>query len=320
MVNVLKKFRTRLIDAKIRTRAALHETRLDKFRVKIATNIDEYEDAFRLLHMAYVYQGIQDIKSGYMRITPQHVLPETTVFVVYEGDTIAGTMTVTLDSPAGLPLDFDYPDEVRQLRSQGARMVEFGSLAIRQSFKGGGVTNLLTMATFHWAINILHATDLVIGINPAAEAWYRAVYNFELLGSSKTHASLSAPVLGMHCRLDELVDFLNAKHKKPLASGILFGHHIANQMPDCIAIPQQVSPQDLVRWKLSREVFRDIFISKSDHIKNLDDRTRAYLSRWRSEATTECDCFRPPQLVVSREDERKSSQNENKLKMGHKCQ
>ena len=46
----------------------------------LARDVAQYEDAFHLLHIAFVYQGIEDVRSNKMPFTPQHVLPEPTLF------------------------------------------------------------------------------------------------------------------------------------------------------------------------------------------------------------------------------------------------
>lgn len=255
---------------------------MDTYRVRIARTVADYQDAFRLLYVAYVYQGIEPIRGVEMRIIPHHVLPEATVFVAHEGDALVGTMTVTLDSPAGLPLDNDYPEALAELRGQGARIVEFGALAVVRRCWHTGVTTLLNMAA-HWFSNeTLGATHCVCGIHPKTAPFYSALYAFEPLGAPRPHAELSAPVLGMVHRLDEVRCHLRRRFRKPMITGLSPAEHFTEHLPNCIHMPPVANLRSLARWKLSREVFRELFIDRSDRLHTLDPRTREHLEGWRS--------------------------------------
>ncbi len=282
---MIHRIRDALLHHQIRAKAAIHETPLDRYRVRIARDVREYEDAFHLLHIAYVYQGIEAVRSNKMRITPQHVLPEATVFVAYEGEQCVGTMTVTLDSPVGLPLENDYPQELDSLRVAGARPVEYGSLAVVRRCWSTGVTVLLNMAATYWAMNMLRASDVVMGINPKAAPVYRAMYGFRQLGEVKHHSDLTAPVKAMVLDLEKAVPFMRKHHPKPLGSGLTMTEHSTRRLPDCVEIPAELRPRDLARWKLPRAVFQEIFIDKSSRLDTLDPTTLAYLKQWRSNQT-----------------------------------
>jgi hypothetical protein len=266
----------------LRRKATLHETPTDRYDVRIARNVREYQDAFRLLHVAYVYQGIEPVHGMEMRITPQHVLPESTVFVAYEGETLVGTMTVTLDSPAGLPLDHDYPAPLERLRARGATMVEFGALAVVRKCWHTGVTTLLNIAAHWFSWEVLRASHCVMGIHPKAAPFYDAVYDFVVLGAPRPHAELAAPVQGMVHELAGLRRHLVRHFRRPMATGLTPGEHFTVQLPPNIHMPEGESLGQLARWKLPREVFRELFIEQSDRLDSLDQRTREQLEGWRS--------------------------------------
>ncbi len=273
------------LDAWIRRKARLHETSLDRYKVRIARTLEEYEDAFALVHVAYAYIGIENVARERYRITSQHVLPEATVLVVYEGNQLVGTMTVTLDSPAGLPLEGDYPDEVAALRSHERRLVEFGSLAVVKRCYHTGVATLLSMAAVYWSINVLKATDCVIGVHPKAEPFYRALYTFSTVGPAIRHNELAAPVLGMHMRFDEIIPHLQRKFRVPCTSGVLPYEYYSKRLPECIELPTHLSQEELVRWKLPREVFQSLFIQKTNRVSTLDDKTKCHLEEKRTKGT-----------------------------------
>lgn len=282
---MLERLRDALIDRRIRSKAAIHHTPLDRYRVRIARDVHQHEDAFRLLHVAYAFQGIENIRSDKLRITPQHVLPEATVFVAYEGEQCVGTMTVTLDSPAGIPVEKDYPEAIERLRNHGSTLVEYGSLAVVRRCWSTGVVVLLNIAATYWAIHMLEATDIVMGVNPKALPLYRSLYGFRPLGKPKQHAELTAPVAAMSLRIADGLAYTRKYWPKPMASGRTIAEHYAIELPECIEIPARLSSREVTRWKLPRSVFQELFINRSDRLDTLDPTTLAYLKRWRSDQT-----------------------------------
>jgi hypothetical protein len=290
-------------DVAIRRKMQLHKTPLDRYTVRIARNVEDYEDAFRLVDLAFAYEGIRPVRDIFMRITPQHVLPEATVLVAYEGDQLVGTMTVTLDSPAGLPLDHDYPNELVALRQKGAKLVEYGSLAIVGRCQKTGVSTLLSMAAVWLSRNVLAASDVVIGINPAAIAFYHGLYGFEPIGKERAHAELVAPVQGMVSPVARMIETL-ALEPEPMKDGLCVHEHYAYRLPECVTIeavehgdgssPRVVRDgSDWARWKMSRDVFRELFVRRSDRLRTLDNTTRRHLESSRTKNTFEVDIDRP---------------------------
>lgn len=234
-MNPLLACRRLLLGALIRRRARLHQTPLHRFKVVVAGTVDQYLDAFSLVHVAYASRGICPPRGG-LRAMPHHALPEATVLVVYEQDRIVGTMTVTLDSPAGLPLDGDYPEACERLRRQGSNLVEYGALAVVERCRHAGVTTLLSMAA-HWLSHrLLRATDCVIGIHPRAAPIYDAMFGFRPLGAPRDHAELHAPVLGMTHELGRVRSHLARHFRRPLSSGLLPQAHFCDQLPASVQL------------------------------------------------------------------------------------
>lgn len=280
-----------LKDKLIRTRARsrLYETPFDRFTVSAARSAADYREAFRLVQVAYAWLGIETVTGPTMRISPQHVLPEATVLIARdEAQRMVATMTVTLDSAAGLPLDKDYPEALAALRRPGRRLVEYGSLAVVQRCKRSGVSTLLSMAAHALATNHLGATHVVMGVHPKAAPIYRAVYDFAPLGPPRAHATLEAPVQGMVQDLATVEAFFQRHFPGKTALGRpLCRHYFVDGLPPCITLPPEGDLEQLARWKMPREVFRELFVDSSDRLETLDEETRKQLDHWRSPKTTE---------------------------------
>lgn len=273
-----------LMDRLIRRKLALEHTPLHRFRVRLARTVDDYEGAFRLVQATYVAIGIENVLSSTLRITPQHVLPEAYVLLVEERGQLVGTMSLTLDSPAGFPLDQDYPEQLNALRAQGARLCEVGSLAVVQRCRHAGVTNLLNLAGYLVVTQKLKASHVVMGVNPKATEHYRAMYDFHPLGGAKDHAALTAPVAGLVNDLSTFEDFMRRSYPKPLQTGALAADHCFGLPLPCVDFPEG-GHEELTRWKLSREVFQELFLRRSDRLATLDERTQEYLQQMRSPRT-----------------------------------
>jgi hypothetical protein len=222
---------------------------------------------------------------GELRMTPHHTLPESTVFVAFEGDQIVGTITATADSAAGLPLDASYGDALDELRGRGERLVEFGSLAVVRRCYHSGVVQLLNTAAYEWSRKVLEATKLVAGVHPKVIPWYRAIYNFGVIGEPKKHDRLEAPVVGMASDVAELPQHLTHIFTRPLASGLTLTEHLKHGLPECFVGIDASQRPTTARAKMSRTIFQELFIERSDLIKHLDQRTAAHLRSHRSENT-----------------------------------
>jgi GNAT superfamily N-acetyltransferase len=269
----------------IRARARVHQVPPDAFRVRLAQDAEELRAAFTLLHEAYAERGLEPVGDRKMRITPHHVLQESLVFVAYEGDRPVGTITVTGDSPAGLPLDKDYPAELDRLRDADARLAEIGSLAVLKPWRHTGVTFLLSM-TAHWACHTLfRATHTAIGVNPSAEGFYAAIHGFTRLGEPQPHAELTAPVIGLVQETGAGRDHYARHHREPMPHGRRIHEEFCTigRTPACVEVPRELTGDG--RWRLSRQVFREVFIHASDRLYSLDPDTQAYLMSQRSPET-----------------------------------
>lgn len=268
-----------------RRKLGLERVPLNQFKIRLAKTVDDYEGAFRLVQAAYISKGIEQALSDTVRISPQHVLPESYVLLAEEGDRLVGTMTVTIDSAALVPLDKDYPAELAALRAHGHRLAELGSLAVVDRCHRLGVTALMNMAAIQIATRIHDATHLVAGVNPEAIGHYQVVYGFDrLLGAQKAHAQLRAPVVGMACDLAKAELHFRKYFDRPLENGTRIVDAFLHCPPDCIDLPKG-SPAELIRWKLSREVFQELFVRRTNRVETLDARTRRHLELLRSPLT-----------------------------------
>lgn len=89
--------------------------------IRPVRNDREMNEVYRLTHDAYVEQGyIKPQPDGRLRhYTEVDAAPENMVLVALEDDAIVGTVSVTLDGPAGLHVDHDFRAECDAIRAEG---------------------------------------------------------------------------------------------------------------------------------------------------------------------------------------------------------
>jgi hypothetical protein len=163
-----------------------------ELRVKIATEREEFEQAFELLAANYRARGYEPPSDKPFRFTPFHALPRTVTLVAVEHERVLATLTLVPDSKIlGLPMESIYGTEVAELRRAGLRPAEAISLAdtgltIRefiQVFKA-----LIKLAMQYHA---RHGGDSwIITVNPRHSSFYRKVLGFEPLGPLRSYPSV----------------------------------------------------------------------------------------------------------------------------------
>ncbi len=98
------------------------------FIVKIAETKEDLEGAFKVLHDCYVEKDYMQVHTSGFRLTPYHILPTTTTFIVKENSKVISTMSMIKDGALGVPSESLF--DLSFLRDQGLRLAEISSLGI----------------------------------------------------------------------------------------------------------------------------------------------------------------------------------------------
>lgn len=155
----------------------------------IATTAADRLDAARLVGRQYRAEGYlgQEQHENAPFFTPHHRLPEATVFITREGERIAGTLTVVIDSSAGLPMEDLYSEEVTGLRLRARTLCEICSLAVdpqREERSSLLVLSLFRCATAY-LLHFTRVTDALITLKPTHAEFYGRRLGFKSLGVTK---------------------------------------------------------------------------------------------------------------------------------------
>lgn len=151
---------------------------------EIAQTKQDLDQAFRILHEAYVKEGYTKPHASRRRITEYHALPSTTTLVAkHEGQVIA-TISIIRDGSFGMPTD--QVMDLSHFRDKGERLGEVSSLAIRPDFRGrsGEVMFYLFKYAVHYSLNYFGLDRFVIVVNPDRITLYESVLLFKPLHRS----------------------------------------------------------------------------------------------------------------------------------------
>jgi hypothetical protein len=159
------------------------------FKVRLANNEGRRSQASYLIKRQYAWRGYQ--------ASPLSEVPANriTLAAFSHNEQPIATITVGIDSPAGLAVESIYGDEVRALRSDQTRLAEFTKLAVDNVVRSRAVLAAMFHIAYIYAYRIRGCTDLVIEVNPRHVRFYQAMLGFEKLGGERMDPRVSAPAI-----------------------------------------------------------------------------------------------------------------------------
>lgn len=218
--------------------------------VKIASTVEEWEAAFRLVRKNYVDSGYESSSPKLLRFTPYHALPDTTVFVAKcEGEVVATFSLVADGKPLGLPLDALYQEEVDALRRQGRRLGEITSLAV------AGLSQREFIQVFSALIRLLTqyhhrqgGDTYLITVNPRHRSFYCKMIGFVALGPCRAYEAVAGNPAEAYWVDRELIQASGSRMYEPM---------FCDMLPDEMLNAPKMSP-DLIRRLASQSSQFDV--------------------------------------------------------------
>lgn len=172
----------------------------DQPQIRLAHTATELTAAYRLVHDQYVKRGYQATDPKGVHFTPHFALPTSHTFIASIGTVVVGTLTMTIDGTLGLPMEQEYPDEIRALRKPGRRLAELSCLVTRRSIDLPVLLRLFH-AVYAYALHQQGVTDFCIAVTTEHQSFYHDNLLFEQAGSAKPYAPYgraSAVVMRLH--------------------------------------------------------------------------------------------------------------------------
>ncbi|HKI31391.1 MAG TPA: hypothetical protein VKA46_05960 [Gemmataceae bacterium] len=203
--------------------------------VKIASEPQEWEQAFELVGANYQKRGYEAATTKLYRFTPYHALPDTTLFVAREGERVLATFSLVPDNTLlGLPMEALYAAEIADLRRQGRHLAEVTSLAVsdlgQREFLQVFVTMIRVMKQHH----VSRGGDTwVITVNPRHRNFYCKILGYQPLGPCKPYAAVgNAPAEAYVLDRDQM------RTNAPGAYERIFGEWLPAEVLTGVALPR----------------------------------------------------------------------------------
>lgn len=166
--------------------------RKDKFQLKLLSGSSQHKkETSLLIEKRYAWRGYNGAAT--LDQLPNRMTMNAELF-----GRIYATLTVNIDSPAGLSVDETYPDEVAAFRGRGARICEFGKFAVEPTVRSKRLLGTLFQLLYIYAHRVQGCTDVLIEINPRHRFFYERYLEFSQIAAEKNCERVGAPALLMH--------------------------------------------------------------------------------------------------------------------------
>jgi hypothetical protein len=163
----------------------------DKFRIKmLMRDGDRRRETDLLIEKRYAWRGYGKVGTTE---EPNQLTMNAELF-----GRIYATLTVNVDSAAGLALDKTYGAEAARLRAQGRKLCEFGRFAVDPSARSKRLIASLFNLLYIYSYRVKNCTDVLIEINPRHRDFYEKLLEFKPMGEQRHCARVNAPAMLMH--------------------------------------------------------------------------------------------------------------------------
>jgi hypothetical protein len=176
-------------------RPAEEKVETSGFKIRLANTEGRRSKASYLIKRQFAWRGYQ---VGSLAEVPANRI---TLAAFSKDELPVATITVGVDSPAGLSVESVYPEEVQALRATGRRLGEFTRLAVDSMVKSRSVLAAIFHIAYIYAYRIRDCTDLVIEVNPRHVRFYEAMLGFIRCGEQRVDPRVNAPAVLLRLEL-----------------------------------------------------------------------------------------------------------------------
>lgn len=170
---------------------------------------EDLEAAYRLVYDEYHLRKICKPNSAELHYSFYCLMPGSRTFLLEMDGKLAGTISLIVDSPCGIPMETLFPDKVGKFRQKGRFLAEVSLLALDQKLFGHKTFSLTDMRKlsasfklfkimFDYARFQARVTDLFIAMHPKHQDLYQYLM-FETVGPVRQYSRAEGkPALPMH--------------------------------------------------------------------------------------------------------------------------
>jgi len=173
---------------------ALTSQRNTRLAIRLADSNGRRNQASYLIHKMYGWRGYTT--------APLPDDPNCITLVALDHEQAVATLTIGLDSPAGMSAAALYPDEVGALRAEGARLCEFTRFAVDRAGQSLDLLAMLFHVAYLLARHQHRATHVLAEVNPRHAPFYTRMLGFEHSGPERLCPRVNAPAVLLQLSLD----------------------------------------------------------------------------------------------------------------------
>lgn len=167
---------------------------VDGFSIQPARTSYERLAAASLVRRMYTWRGY---RTEAPLPTPDGDARRLTL-IAWQGGEAVATLTLGVDSPAGLLCEALYPLEVAQLRQEGQTICEVSRLAVDPDHSSRYLLTTLFRVAHEYGRETFGATDVVIEVNPRHVGYYQREFGFTRIGDLRHCPRVAAPAVLLH--------------------------------------------------------------------------------------------------------------------------
>jgi hypothetical protein len=150
-----------------------------------------------------------------------HDRPAATSFIASIDDETVGTITLTVDSAAGLAADHIFHDEIDAFREvEGAHVCELTKFAFDTDIPSQALLAALFHIVFIYGQSRYQCTDLFIEVKPRHRRFYRSLLGFKPVGNLKMNHSVDAPSQLMFLKVEDISTMIQAHRQSSSAAQV----------------------------------------------------------------------------------------------------
>ena len=193
----------RVLDRRRRAHVADLFSGSDRFDLSVAKSSTDLRAAEELVQRQYAARGyFADTEDP---TVPPRSFKRASVVLARRGEIPVGTVSVGIDSPAGLHVDEVYGDFVDPLRAEGRRLGEVVRLAVSHQHETDSRKTLAALFNAAHGIMVANRLDYVfIEVNPRHVGFYRRALCFEVAGEARRCPRVNAPSVLLKMSVDDL--------------------------------------------------------------------------------------------------------------------
>jgi len=155
------------------------------FKIRLVDNEGRRQAASLLVKRRYAWRG-------YRIGSADRIQPNRITLSACDLDDVVATISVGLDSVAGLFVDELYRTEIDAIRSDNRKVCEFTKLAVEASIRSRPVLAALFHIAYIHGRRINRCSDLVVEVNPRHVAFYKQMLGFSDCGPERVDPRVGA--------------------------------------------------------------------------------------------------------------------------------